>query len=136
MAREPILIVDDNPGNMKLVSFILEKRGYEIRTASSARQALELLDDFLPRLILMDLQMPGIDGYELTRQIRRDPRTRDIAIIAVTAYAMKGDEQRARAAGCDAYVTKPIDTRALPALVAEHLAMRPGGRDGTDNPAR
>ena len=122
MASESILIVDDNPGNMKLVSFLLEKRGYEVRTASSAEAALEILRSFVPSLILMDLQMPGIDGFELTRRLRAEPSTTEVVIIAVTAYAMKGDEQRARAAGCDDYITKPIDTRALPGVVAEHLA--------------
>ncbi len=122
MAGEAILIVDDHPGNMKLVSFMLEKRGYEVRAASSAEAALEILQSFVPRLILMDLQMPGIDGFALTRRLRAEPSTSDVVIIAVTAYAMKGDEQRARAAGCDGYVTKPIDTRALPGVVAEHLA--------------
>ena len=122
MSAEPILIVDDNPGNMKLVSFLLTNRGYEVRTAQSAEAAIDLLRTFTPRLILMDLQMPGIDGFELTRRLKADRRTRHIVIIAVTAYAMKGDEQRALEAGCDGYVTKPIDTRALPSVVAGHLA--------------
>lgn len=124
MADEPILIVDDNPGNLRLVSFLLAKRGYQVETAASAAAALAVLRRFSPRLILMDLQMPGIDGFALTRQLKADPATRDIVIIAVTAYAMTGDEQKALAAGCDGYVTKPIDTRALPALVAAYLAAR------------
>ena len=118
MAGEAILIVDDNPGNMALASFLLESEGYIIRTADSAEAAIEILQSYAPRLILMDLQMPGIDGYELTRRLKADPGTRAITVVAVTAYAMKGDEQKARAAGCDAYVTKPIDTRALPRLIA------------------
>jgi CheY-like chemotaxis protein len=122
MQAEPILIVDDNPGNMKLVSFLLTNRGYDVKTAASAEAAVELLQTFEPRLILMDLQMPGVDGFELTRRLKADPRTRHVVIIAVTAYAMKGDERRALEAGCDGYVTKPIDTRALPGLVAAHLA--------------
>lgn len=127
MPGEPILIVDDSPGNMKLVSFLLENRGYHVRAAASAAAAIELLRTFEARLILMDLQMPGMDGFELARRLKADPRTRDVVIIAVTAYAMKGDERRALEAGCDGYVTKPIDTRALPALVAAHLAKpRPG----------
>lgn len=122
MAGERILIVDDNPGNMKLVSFLLDKRGYDVRTAAGADDAIELLQHFQPKLILMDLQMPGVDGFELTRRLKADPSKRDILIVAVTAYAMKGDEQKALAAGCDGYVTKPIDTRLLPGVVAAHLA--------------
>jgi CheY-like chemotaxis protein len=122
MPGELILIVDDNPGNMKLVSYLLEKRGYDVLTATGADEAIQLLETRHPRLILMDLQMPGIDGFELTRRFKADPKTRDIVIVAVTAYAMKGDEQKALEAGCDGYVTKPIDTRTLPALIAAHLA--------------
>lgn len=122
MAGEQILIVDDNPGNMKLVSFLLNKRGYDVETAVGANEALATLAHFRPRLILMDLQMPGVDGFELIRRLKANPSTRGIVVVAVTAYAMKGDEQKALAAGFDGYVTKPIDTRELPGLVAEYLA--------------
>jgi CheY-like chemotaxis protein len=124
MAGEPILIVDDNPTNLKLVSFLLVKRGYQVRSVSSAQEALESLKEFHPALILMDMQMPGIDGFELTRRLKADPATRGITIIALTAYAMKGDEERVRAAGCDGYLAKPIDTRALPEAVASWLSAR------------
>ncbi len=124
MAGEPILIVDDNPLNMKLVSFLLAKRGYDVRCASDGEEALELLQKFRPTLILMDMQMPGIDGFELTRRLKADPATRGIVVIAVTAYAMKGDEQRVREAGCDGYLAKPIDTRSLPQVVASHISGR------------
>lgn len=119
---EPILIVEDNPVNRKLLSFLLTTRGYDVRAAARADEALEMLETFAPRLILMDLQLPGMDGLELTRRLKADPRTQHIVIIAVTAYAMKGDEERVRAAGCDGYVTKPIDTRALPQVIAGYLA--------------
>lgn len=122
-AAIPILIVDDNPSNTKLLAFILSARGYEVRTAASADEALAILKGFQPRLILMDIQLPGMDGLTLTRQLKADPATRDIAIIAATAYAMKGDEERVRAAGCDGYVTKPIDTRQLPIDIARFLAL-------------
>ncbi len=114
-----------------------------MRTAADAAAAFASLAEVRPRLILMDLQLPGMDGLELTRRIKADPATADIPIIAVTAFAMAGDEERARAAGCDGYVTKPIDTRALPKMIAEHLA-RGGGNDASrgrtvlvveDNPA-
>jgi two-component system, cell cycle response regulator DivK len=122
MSGEPILIVDDHAGNMKLLSFMLTSRGYDVRTASNAEEALLVLREFHPRLILMDIQLPGIDGLALTRQLKADPAYRSTVVIAVTASAMKGDEERALKAGCDGYVTKPIDTRALPRIVASYLS--------------
>jgi len=127
VAGEPILIVDDNPHNLKLASVLLMGEGYEVRTASDAEQALELLESFTPRLILMDIQLPGMDGLELTRRLKADRSRRDIVVIALTAYAMKGDEEKARAAGCDGYVSKPIDIDVLRQLVADHLAAAGGG---------
>ncbi len=117
-----ILIVDDNATNLKLVAYLMKARGHIVHTALDADTALAAVREHAPRLILMDLQMPGIDGLELTRRLKADPVTSAIVIIAVTAFAMKGDQERALAAGCDDYVTKPIDTRALPDLVARHLA--------------
>jgi two-component system, cell cycle response regulator DivK len=122
MAGEPILVVDDNEVNLRLACMLLAGEGYEVSTASDAEEALVLLQTFRPRLILMDLQMPGMDGFELARRLKADPATRHIAILALTAYAMKGDEERAREAGCDGYVSKPIDTRTLPALIGRLLA--------------
>jgi CheY-like chemotaxis protein len=121
MAGEPILIVDDNAANLRLARMLLAGEGYEVRTAGDAEEALRVLQSFRPRLILMDLQMPGMDGLELTRRLKADPAMRGVLILALTAYAMKGDEEKARAAGCDGYVPKPIDTRALPVLIARHL---------------
>jgi CheY-like chemotaxis protein len=129
MAREPILIVDDNPQNLKLAKVILTAERYEVRTAIDGEDALRILETFTPRLILMDLQLPRMDGLELTRRLKADPARREIIIIALTAYAMKGDDQKAFAAGCDGYISKPIDIDALPRVVAEHLARRPGGGD-------
>jgi CheY-like chemotaxis protein len=110
--------------NLKLLGFILEAKGYQVRAAADAEEALALLETFRPRLILMDIQLPGMDGLELTRRLKAAPATRDIVILAVTAQAMKGDEERALAAGCDGYIAKPVDTRALPEVVARHLAGR------------
>jgi len=121
MAGESVLVVDDNPTNLKLVAYVLTSRGFDVRTAVDAETALAAIAARAPRLILMDLQLPGIDGLELTRRLKADPQTKGIVILAVTAYAMKGDEERARAAGCDGYVAKPIDTRTLPDVVARHL---------------
>jgi two-component system, cell cycle response regulator DivK len=117
MKRDAILIVDDNPVNMKLIRVLLAREGYEVRTASDATEALIALNEFRPGLILMDIQLPGIDGLELTRRLKAAPATRDIPILGLTAYAMKGDEERILAAGCDGYIPKPIDTRALPNFI-------------------
>jgi CheY-like chemotaxis protein len=122
MAGEPILVVEDNDTNLRLFTYLLSSKGYQVRGAGDAKQALEILLTFRPRLILMDLQLPGTDGFELTRQLKADPATRDIVIIALTAYAMRGDEEKALAAGCNGYITKPIDTRVLPTRIAEYLA--------------
>jgi CheY-like chemotaxis protein len=121
LAGEAILVVDDNPTNMKLVTFLLEKRAYVVRTAANAFEAMAILRTFPARLILMDLEMPGMDGLELTRRLKADPATRSVIIVALTAYAMLGDEEKARAAGCEGYLTKPVDTRALPDRVAAFL---------------
>lgn len=126
MTQGAILIVDDNVVNTKLVAFLLAAHGYDVRTASDAEEALGILASFRPGLILTDLQLPGMDGLELTRRLRRDAATRDIVIVAVTAFAMKGDEAIAFEAGCDGYITKPIDTRTLPSRVAAFLSS--GGR--------
>lgn len=124
MAGEQILIVDDNPTNLKLVAYLMRANGYVVSTAIDADAALAEIRVKRPDLILMDVQLPGIDGLELTRQLKADPDTRDIIIVAVTAYAMKGDVDKAVAAGCDDYVTKPIDTRSLPGTIAKHLARK------------
>jgi CheY-like chemotaxis protein len=121
MTAEPILIVDDNPLNLKLVRILLRTEGYDVRTCADAEEALATLESFRPTVILMDIQLPGIDGLELTRRLKADPATRDIMIIALTAYAMKGDEQKARAAGCDGYLTKPIDTAVFSSVLAEYI---------------
>jgi CheY-like chemotaxis protein len=116
VAGEPVLVVDDHPLNLKVARLALAAAGYDVRTAVDADSALAALAASRPRLVLMDLHLPGMDGFELTRRIKADP-----------ALAMKGDEERARAAGCDGYLTKPVDTLRLPAQVAEFLAA---GREG------
>ncbi len=122
MAGESILVVEDNEANLRLFTYLLSSKGYAVRGATDAQQALELLQNFRPRMILMDLGLPGTDGYQLTRQLKADPATSDIIIIALTAYAMRGDEEKALAAGCEGYITKPIDTRTLPGRIAEYLS--------------
>jgi CheY-like chemotaxis protein len=124
MAGERILIVDDNATNLKLVAYLMKANGYTVDTALDAESAIVAIRNHHPDVILMDIQLPGIDGLELTRRLKADPATRDIVIVAVTAYAMKGDQAKALAAGCDDYITKPIDTRSLPETIARHLARR------------
>jgi len=124
MASARILVVDDNPTNLKLLRVLLLREGYDVATAASAEEAEALIGECLPDLVLMDVQLPGVDGLTLTRRLKGDPRTERVVVIAVTAYAMKGDQEKALAAGCDAYLTKPIDTRGLPEVVARSLDGR------------
>lgn len=116
-----ILIVDDNPINLKLASEVLQMEGHEVIRAADAEEALRTLENTVPGLILMDIALPGMDGLELTRRLKADARFRDVPIIALSAFAMKGDEQKAIDAGCDGYITKPIDTRKFPAQVTAYL---------------
>jgi CheY-like chemotaxis protein len=134
MAVEQILIVDDNAANLKLVRVLLTLAGFGVVTATDAEEALKVLETCTPRVILMDVQLPGMDGLELTRRLKADPSRRDIIIVVLTAYAMKGDEERARAAGADGYLSKPIDTRTL-ADVLQGYIPRPSGGDKTHSPA-
>jgi CheY-like chemotaxis protein len=125
-----ILIVDDHPINLKLASEVLQFAGYDVLRATDADQALLVLQRARPDLILMDISLPGMNGLELTRKLKADEATRQIRIVALTASAMKGDDQKAREAGCDGYITKPIDTRRLPLQVAEYLRRDSG--DGVE----
>ena len=127
MDNERILVVDDNPDNLELVRIVLECAGDDVRTAEDATQAMEALGSWHPDLILIDIQLPGIDGLELTRRLRANPAWRDISIVALTAYAMSRDEENARAAGCDGYITKPIDTRTFVSVVRGHLQQQRKG---------
>jgi CheY-like chemotaxis protein len=126
-----ILIVDDNPINLKLAAEVLSSAGYAITRAVDAEQAQRLLSDLMPHLILMDIGLPGMDGLTLTRIIKADPRWCHIPVVALTAYAMRGDSIKAAEAGCDGYITKPIDTRKLIEQVsAILLAPSTQRRDG------
>jgi CheY-like chemotaxis protein len=125
MAGEPILVVDDNDVNLELVRDLLEDQGYRVRVAIDANDAIAVLHDFRPRLILMDIQLPGMDGLTLTRMLKANPSMRDIRIVGLTGYAMAGDEERILAAGCDGYMAKPIDTRRLPGVISSMLSPQP-----------
>jgi CheY-like chemotaxis protein len=126
MSAARILVVEDNPINLKLTSDVLEWEGYRVLRAVDAESARQMLHSDLPDLILKDIGLPGMDGLTLTRILKTEARTRTIPVVALTAFAMKGDEEKARDAGCDGYITKPIDVRSFPARIAEILAS--GGR--------
>ena len=121
MAGETILVVEDNPLNLELVSDILEAHGYEILKATNGKEAIAQVEETIPDLVLMDIQLPGLDGLTITGIIKDKPEMADLPIIALTAHAMRGDEEKARQAGCDGYISKPIDTRALPETIREFL---------------
>ena len=120
-----ILVVDDNPTNLKLVADVLEFEGCRVITAGDAEEAQEIMSRVLPDLILMDIALPGMDGLTLARLLKGDSRTRHIRIVALTAFAMKGDDIKAVDAGCEGYITKPIDTRKFPGQVAAFLKGLP-----------
>ena len=116
-----VLIVDDNPTNLKLAASVLLADGIKVTQAGDAIQALESIARSKPALILMDVAMPGMDGLDLTRKLKGDAHTRDIRIVALTAFSMKGDEEKAYAAGCDGYISKPISTRTFADQVRKFL---------------
>jgi len=116
-----ILVVEDNELNMELVRDILRAYGYRVGEAFDGRACLAYLEVEIPHLILMDLQLPDMDGYTLVQKLRADFRCQQLPIVAVTAFAMKGDREKAMAAGCTGVITKPIDTRAFPKQVEAYL---------------
>ena len=124
MADETILVVEDNVMNMELITDILEVHGYKVLSATTGADALKMAPAENPNLILMDIQLPGLDGLTATGILKDGQDTKHIPIIALTAHAMRGDEERAREAGCDGYISKPIDTRELPKTIREFLDQR------------
>jgi two-component system cell cycle response regulator DivK len=119
------LIVDDNPVNLELARFLLAADGFEVDLAGDADQAWAALQrDLLPDVVLMDIQLPGVDGLQVVRRLRADDRLQQITVIAFTAYAMLGDELRFRQAGCDGYLSKPLDVLTFAASVREVMARR------------
>ena len=117
-----VLVVEDNAANMTLAVFLLESAGHSVINATDAEAGLTLARAEQPQLILMDIQLPGMDGLEATRLLKRDDATREIPVIALTALAMKGDEERIRAAGCDGYIAKPLAYKEFLAIIAARLA--------------
>lgn len=122
MSRTPILVVDDAPINRKLMRLLLTHEGYEVRTAEAAEEALDMLSEYRPELILADIQLPGMNGLDMARKVKENPRTSTIRVVALTGCAMKDDRERALRAGCEDYITKPIDTATLPVKVREVLS--------------
>jgi two-component system cell cycle response regulator DivK len=120
-----VLVVEDNPANMTLATFLLKSAGYGVLSATDAEAGLALARDAQPDLVLMDIQLPGMDGLQATAVLKANAATRDIPVIALTALAMKGDEERIRAAGCDGYIAKPLAYREFLATVAARLAKEP-----------
>lgn len=121
MAGERILVVEDNPLNLELTRALLEKLGYSVIAAGTGEEGIECAKSEQPQLILMDLNLPGIDGLTATAMLKAEPTTSHIPVVALTAHAMKGDDERVLSAGCDGYLPKPIDTRSFPAAVAGYL---------------
>jgi CheY-like chemotaxis protein len=119
--RGHILIVDDNPIDLKLVGELLEIKGFRTERVSDAEQAQRMLTRMLPDLILVDIALPGMDGLTFTRLLKADPRLAHVPVVALTAFAMRGDDQRAQASGCDAYLTKPVSARQFSDQIVEIL---------------
>jgi CheY-like chemotaxis protein len=132
MDGKKILLVEDNPVNRRLAVFLLRAHGYEVREATTAMEAFEILQTDQPDLIVMDIQLPGMDGLEITRKLKEQPATADIPVIAVTSYAMKGDREKALAAGCVGYVTKPIDKNTF----IQEVAARLGDKSKIEDPGK
>jgi two-component system cell cycle response regulator DivK len=116
-----VLIIEDNSDNMELAVFLLQSAGHTVLSASDAEAGLMLAHQEVPDLILMDVQLPGMDGLEATALLKRDDATRAIPVLALTALAMKGDEERIRAGGCDGYIAKPFGVQTFLAAIATHL---------------
>jgi two-component system cell cycle response regulator DivK len=126
VATDPrVLIIEDNAANVELATFVLEDAGFVVSTVTDAGDAMAQLASFRPDLILMDMRLSGGDGLALTQVIKSDPATSDVVIVAFTAFAMKGDEARLRAAGCDAYIAKPIDVASFARQVEAALGAGP-----------
>jgi two-component system cell cycle response regulator DivK len=121
-SEKTILIIEDNELNRRLLEAVLKPHGYRLLTAKDGETGVALAQAERPDLILMDVLLPGIDGYEATRQLRAEPETRHIVIIALTASTAPAEQERALTAGCDGYITKPIDTRAFPQQIRQFFS--------------
>jgi CheY-like chemotaxis protein len=122
MTRNRILIIEDNVLNLELATDLLEANGFVVSSAQTAEEGLRMARELMPDLVLMDISLPGMDGLSATKNLKADPATRQLAVVGLTANAMKGDEEIALNAGCDGYLTKPIDTRTFIAAVTQFIA--------------
>jgi len=122
--KQKVLIVEDNPLNMRLIEMILKANSYTLLKATDGEEALDIATRERPDLVLMDIRLPKVSGLEVARRLKENPAFSHIPIIALTAHAMKGDKEKAIEAGCDSYLSKPINTRELPRLVADMLLLR------------
>ena len=134
MSTARVLIVDDNLATLELTKFVLDAAGCVVESTSDAMNAMLLIATFKPDLILMDIQMPGIDGLELTRRLKAEASMHHIVVVAFTAFAMKGDEAKMRAAGCDGYIPKPIEVASFGATVQSYLQPRADARTRAAGP--
>jgi two-component system, cell cycle response regulator DivK len=123
MTGNKILIIEDNPLNLELATDLLEVNGFAVSSAQTAEDGLRLARELMPDLVLMDFSLPGMDGLSATKNLKTDPATRHLTVVGLTAHAMRGDEQIALNAGCDGYLTKPIDTRTFIATVKKFIAL-------------
>ncbi len=121
MAGEKVLVIEDNEANMILVTALLKSSGWIVIPAMTAEEGIKIAKDESPALVLMDISLPGMDGLTATGILKKDPQTKDIPVVALTAHAMKGDEIKALTAGCIGYITKPIDTRSFPKAVSGYI---------------
>jgi CheY-like chemotaxis protein len=122
MTGNKILIIEDNPLNLELAADLLEANGFIVHSAQTAEEGLRMARELLPDLVLMDFSLPDMDGLSAAKKLKADPVTRHLTVVGLTAHAMRGDEQIALNAGCDGYLTKPIDTRTFVATVTKFIA--------------
>ena len=121
MTTDKVLVIEDNHMNQVLIKDLLKLEGFQVALAENAEQGIKMAREFLPHLILMDIQLPGMDGLSATKLIAADPDLHAIPVVALTSYAMTGDEDKAKEAGCRGYITKPIDTRSFGETIAGYL---------------
>jgi len=121
--KTKVMLVEDNQMNSRLVEYVLERDGFEVTTLTSAEEAVRMAAENTPDIILMDIQLPGMDGLEATRRLKANPLTAKVPVVVITAHAMRGDEERVRAVGCEGYVTKPINTRELADTIRKYLVQ-------------
>ena len=133
MTQNKIIIIEDNLLNLELATNLLEANGFVVASAQTAEEGLRLAHELLPDLVLMDISLPGMDGLSATKLLKGDPATRQLIVVGLTANAMKGDEEIALKAGCDGYLTKPIDTRTFVAPVKAFIAAA-NGQSAKSNP--